>query len=159
MDLRRTKNVFDPGTSIKFDRIPFDPRNSTKRFDLCPSDNKNSTSLQPPKLEVPWRWKFKWRLQNPFKKSQRKLLKRKKRWDSKLDTLNCDFFPGWHHWKTTIENCSIFPKTLPGIETPKKDELIILGSPLGPKSQADLLEKKIIAPEIFNGNVEKLDAH
>ena len=31
-----------------------------------------------------------------------------------------------------------------GIKTPKKDDkLIILGSPLGPKSQADLLEKKI----------------
>ena len=30
------------------------------------------------------------------------------------------------------------------IKTPKKDELIILGSSLGPKSQAEILEKKII---------------
>ena len=37
--------------------------------------------------------------------------------------------------------------------------LIILGSPLGPKSQADLLEKKINELEKDNGIVEKLDAH
>ena len=37
--------------------------------------------------------------------------------------------------------------------------LVILGSPLGPKSQADLSEKKIIELEIVNGIVEKLDAH
>ena len=34
--------------TIKFDRIPFDPCNSIKRFDLCPFDQKNSTCLQPP---------------------------------------------------------------------------------------------------------------
>ena len=34
--------------TIKFDRIPFDPCNSNKRFDLCPFDQKNSTYLQPP---------------------------------------------------------------------------------------------------------------
>ena len=34
--------------TIKFDRIPFDPCNSIKRFDLCPFDQKNSTYLQPP---------------------------------------------------------------------------------------------------------------
>ena len=36
--------------TIKFDRIPFDPCNSIKRFDLCPFDQKNSTYLQPPLL-------------------------------------------------------------------------------------------------------------
>ena len=35
--------------TIKFDRIPFDPCNSIKRFDLSPFDQKNSTYLQPPK--------------------------------------------------------------------------------------------------------------
>ena len=35
--------------TIKFDRIPFDPCNSIKRFDLCPFDQKNSTYLQLPK--------------------------------------------------------------------------------------------------------------
>ena len=35
--------------TIKFDRIPFDPCNSIKRFDLCRFDQKNSTYLQPPK--------------------------------------------------------------------------------------------------------------
>ena len=51
-------------------------------------------------------------------------------------------YPWGHHWKTPIDNFSIFSKTLPHIKTPKKDELIILGSQLGPKSQADLLERK-----------------
>ena len=52
-----------------------------------------------------------------------------------------------------------FQKLCPGIKTPKKDELIILGSPLGPKLQADLLEKKINELENVDGIVEKLDAH
>ena len=34
--------------TIKFDRIPFDPCNSIKRFDLCPFYQQNSTYLQPP---------------------------------------------------------------------------------------------------------------
>ena len=38
--------------TIKFDRIPFDPCNSIKRFDLCPFDQKNSTYLQPPNFFV-----------------------------------------------------------------------------------------------------------
>ena len=33
--------------TIKFDRIPFDPCNSIKKFDLCPFDQKNSAYLQP----------------------------------------------------------------------------------------------------------------
>ena len=45
------------------------------------------------------------------------------------------------------------------IKTPKEDELIILGSSLGPKSQADLLEKKITELENVNRIVENLDAH
>ena len=39
--------------TIKFDRIPFDPSNSIKRFDLCPFDQKNSTCLQPPPCKNP----------------------------------------------------------------------------------------------------------
>ena len=52
-----------------------------------------------------------------------------------------------------------FQNFCPGIKTPKKDEHIILGSPLGPKSLADLLEKKINELEKVHGIVEKLDAH
>ena len=44
-----------------------------------------------------------------------------------------------------------FQKLCPGIKTPKIDELIILGSPLGPKSQADLLRKKINEQKNVNG--------
>ena len=52
-----------------------------------------------------------------------------------------------------------FQKLCLGIKTPTKDELIILGSPLGTKPQADLLEKEINELEKVNGNVETLDAH
>ena len=52
-----------------------------------------------------------------------------------------------------------FQKLCPGIKAPKKDEPIILGSPLDPKSQADLLDKKINKLEKVNGIVEKPDAH
>ena len=42
--------------TIKFDRIPFDPSNSIKWFDLCPFDQKNSTHLQPPvSAKIWWR--------------------------------------------------------------------------------------------------------
>ena len=39
--------------TIKFDRIPFDPCNSIKKFDLCRFDQKNSTYLQPPLPKPP----------------------------------------------------------------------------------------------------------
>ena len=46
------RNVLFPPShttkTIKFDRIPFDPCNSIKRFDLCPFDQKNSTYFKPP---------------------------------------------------------------------------------------------------------------
>ena len=41
-----------PTNTIKVDRIPFDPCNSIKRFDICPFDQKNSTYLQPPSKDV-----------------------------------------------------------------------------------------------------------
>ena len=40
----------------------------------------------------------------------------------------------------------------------KKDELVILSSPLGPESQAGLLEKKFNELQEVNGIVEILDA-
>ena len=94
-------------------------------------------------------------------KDLKKLLKRKERWDSKLNPRNVK---GW------VFNCDItekrrstilgsFQKLCPGIKTPKKYELIILGSPRGPKSQADFLEKKTNELEKVNGIVEKLDEH
>ena len=47
----------------------------------------------------------------------------------------------------------------PVIKTPKKDELIILGSPRGPKIQAHLFEKKIDDLGKVIETVERLDAH
>ena len=76
-----------------------------------------------------------------------------------LDDENLSDDYSWHHWKTTIAKYSIFPKNLHRDQTPKTDKLIILGSPLGPKSQADLLEKKINEMEKVIGIVEKLEGH
>ena len=50
-------------------------------------------------------------------------------------------------------------KFCPRIKTPKKDELIILGSTLSPKSQVDSLEIKTIELEKGCGIVEKIDVH
>ena len=52
-----------------------------------------------------------------------------------------------------------FLKLCPGIKTPKKDKLIVLGSPLSPKSQVDSLENKIDELEKGCGFVEKLNVH
>ena len=70
-----------------------------------------------------------------------------------------NFFPGDFTKKRRSTILASFQKLCPQIKTPKKDELIILGSPLGPKSQVDLLEKKINELEKVNRIVEKLDAH
>ena len=37
-----------------------------------------------------------------------------------------------------------FEKICPGIKTPTKEELIILGSSLGPKSKVEVLEKRLL---------------
>ena len=47
---------------------------------------------------------------------------------------------------------------MPRDQTPKKDEFFILGSPLGPKTQADLLEIKMIELEKGKGIVGKLES-
>ena len=61
----------------------------------------------------------------------------------------------------TVEKCfGYFSINLSdGIKTPTKDELIILGSPLGSKAQVELLEKKIEDLKKVNEVVQKLDAH
>ena len=69
---------------------------------------------------------------------------------------NCEHCDITEKRRSTIS--ASFQKLCPGIKTPKKDELIILGSPLGPKSQADLVEKKTNELEKVNGVVEKLNA-
>ena len=43
--------------------------------------------------------------------------------------------------------------------SPKKDELMVFGSPLGPKSEVDLLEGENNVLENVNRIVEKLDSH
>ena len=48
---------------------------------------------------------------------------------------------------------------MPRDQNTKEDELIIVGSLLGAKSQADLLAKEINQLEKTNEIVEKLDAH
>ena len=63
------------------------------------------------KLMVPWRWKFKWLLQNQFERSQKN--EAEKTLGLKINPRNANCFPWWHYWKTTIDDLSIFPKTLP----------------------------------------------
>ena len=78
----------------------------------------------------------------------------------KIKATKCKiFFLGYITEKRWLTILASFQKLCPGIKTPQKDELIILGSLLGPKSQADLLEKKIKELDNNNGIVEKLDAH
>ena len=73
-------------------------------------------------------------------------------------TKSENFFLGDITEKRRSTILATFQKLCPVIKTPKKDELIIFGSPLGPNSQADSLEMKINELEKVNGIVEKLDA-
>ena len=76
----------------------------------------------------------------------------------KIKPTKSDFFPCdiTENQRSTILASS--QKLCSGIKTPKKDDFIILGSPIGTKSQADLLEKKIMELEKVNRIVKKLDA-
>ena len=78
----------------------------------------------------------------------------------KIKPTKCEvFFLGDITEKCRSTILASFQKLCPAIKTAKKDELIVLSSLLGPKSQADLLEKKINELEIVIGIVEKLHAH
>ena len=94
-------------------------------------------------------------------KDLEKLVEAEKTWDSKLNPRNVKFFLSFFSItkKRRSTRLASFQKLCPGMKTTKNDELIILGSPLGPKSRANLLEKKIDELERGNGIVEKLDAH
>ena len=96
----------------------------------------------------------------PFSKIAKKFVEEEKTLGLKIEATKCEiFFSGDITEKRRSTILASFQNFCPGIKTPKKDELIILGSPLGPKSQADLLEKKINELEKINAIVEKLDAH
>ena len=69
-------------------------------------------------------------------KNLKKLLKQKKRWDSKMNPQKAKSFSLVTEKRRSTFLAS-FQNICSMIKTPKKDELIILGSPLGPKSQAD----------------------
>ena len=93
-------------------------------------------------------------------KGLKKTVEAEKTLGLKIKLRKCKtFFLGDITEKRQLTILAFFRKLYPGIKTPKKDELFFLGSPLGPKSQADLMEKKI--NELENGNwiIGKLDAH
>ena len=95
----------------------------------------------------------------PFEKSQQNVDMEKTQ-GLKIKPTKCEiFFLGEITGKCRSTILASFQKLCPVIKVSNKDELIILGSPLGPKSQADLLEKKINELEKDNGIAEKLDAH
>ena len=93
-------------------------------------------------------------------KDLKKIVEAEKTLGFKFKATNCEIiFLGDITEKPRSTILASFQKLCPEIKTPKKDELIILGSPLGPKSQADLLRKKVNELENVNGIVKKLDAH
>ena len=92
----------------------------------------------------------------PFRTISEKLLERKKILDSKLSPRNVSFFLG----DNTEKRQSTILASFQGIKTPTEDELKILASQLGEKSQAKLSEGgKNIMVRKANGTVVKLDAH
>ena len=94
----------------------------------------------------------------PFWKISKKLLKRKEHWDSKINPRSAIFFLNDITEKRPSTILASFQKICPSVKPPKKDEIIILGSSLGPKSQADLLGK-INELENVIGIDEILNAH
>ena len=93
-------------------------------------------------------------------KDLKKLVEGERTLGLKIIPTKCEiFFPGDVTEKRRLTILVAFQKLCPGIKTPKKDVLIILDSPLDPKSQAELLGKKMCELEKANKNVEKLDAH
>ena len=94
----------------------------------------------------------------PFRKISKKLLKKKKRWHSKVNTRNANFFSLVTSLKNVHRQLYHLHENFDRITTPIKDEHIILGSPLDTKAQAGLLENKIDELEKVNRIVGKLDA-
>ena len=93
-------------------------------------------------------------------KELKKIVEAERTLGLKIKPAKCEtLFPGDITEKRRSTILASSQKLCPEIKTPKKDELIIPGSPLGPKSQADLLEKKINELQKVNEIVEKLDAH
>ena len=90
-----------------------------------------------------------------FSKTLKMFVELKKSWGSKLNPQKLKIFSLMTSLKNAIENFSISPKNCPVIGTPTKDELISLGSPLGPKTQADLLERQFIELEKVDGILKK----
>ena len=88
----------------------------------------------------------------------KKLLNRKKPLGLKIKHTNCESVFLVPSLKNEYRHIASFQKLCLGIKTLKKDELIFLGSSLGPKLQAELLEKKLNELEQGGVIVEKLDA-
>ena len=81
-------------------------------------------------------------------KDLKKIVEAEKTLGLKIKPTKCEiFFQGDITEKRQSTILATFQKFCLGIKIPEKDELIIVGSPLGPKSQADLLEKKTNALE------------
>ena len=93
-------------------------------------------------------------------KDLKKIVDAEKTLGLKIKPTKCEiFFLGDVTEKRRLAILTAFQKICPGIKTPTKDELIILGSPLGSKAQVELLEKKIEDLKKVNEVVQKLDAH
>ena len=76
-------------------------------------------------------------------KDLKKIVEAERTLGLKIKPTKCEiFFPCDITEKRRSTILASFQKLCPRVKTPKKEELFILGSPVGPKLQADLLEKK-----------------
>ena len=92
-------------------------------------------------------------------KDLKNMLKRKKRWDSKLNPRNVKFFSLRTSLKTPIDNFSIFLKTLPRDQNTEERGTYQSWYTARPEITSRLVRKKINEMEKVNGISEKLDAH
>ena len=78
-------------------------------------------------------------------KDLQKIVEAKRTLGLKIKHTKCEIFlPGDITEKRRSPILASFQKLCPGIKTPKKVEPIILGSPLGPNSQEELLKRKLL---------------
>ena len=100
------------------------------------------------------------KITEPFWKDSKNILKRKKRWYSKLNPRNAKFFPLVTSLKNNDRKFYHLSKNFAPGSKHQKRWTYDSWSSARPKSQADLLEKEINELEKVNDEiVEKLDAH
>ena len=100
--------------TMKFDRIPFDPCNSIKRFDLCPFDQKNLTYLQPPPNRVLY---SRHQLLTSKQRTDENITDYVKRLEVLVQKCNCAAITAQQHQESLIRDALIAGNQSDGIQT------------------------------------------